>query len=156
MPFGYTTAPAANVATNAAPNTDTNHLRLLTGASRTAHIMGLTMVGKGAGLTSISGIVVRMTRFATASTAGSAITPRPKAQSGAAVLTAFTGPTSGATPTVPEIGGCGAAGPGGWAARDLDHAIFLEAGGGANGNLDLISQSGTASLNFEYGLSHQE
>lgn len=157
MPFGYSISPATNVTTNATPNTDTNHLRTVTAAARSAWITGLALVGKGAGLTAISGIVVRMTRFATASTSGSAITARPDDPANpAARTTAATGPTSGATPTVPKVAGCGAAGPGGWAARDLDHAIAMEANGGANGNLDLISQSGTASLNFEYTLEFQE
>jgi hypothetical protein len=157
MPFGYVFAPATNVTTNATPNTDTDHLRTVTAAARGALITALGLVGKGAGLTAISGIIVRMTRFATASTAGSAITARPKDPSSpAARTTGATGPTAGTTATVPEVAGCGAAGPGGWAARDLDHAIALEAGGGANGNLDLISQSGTPSLNFEYTLGFQE
>lgn len=153
MPFVYAISPAANVATNATPNTDTNHLRTLTGSSRRAAVQGLYLIGKGAGLTAISGIVARLSRFATASSAGSSITPRPKEPSSpAASLTAFTGPTSGTTQTVQQAVGCGAAGPGGWVARDADSMIALEAGGGANGNLDLISQSGTASLNFEYTL----
>lgn len=157
MPFVYNTGPSANVTTNGAANTDTDHLRLLTGATRTANIQGFTMGGKGAGLTAISGIVLRLVRFATASTAGSALTPRPRAPgAGAAVLTAFTGPTVGTTQTLQATGYSGAAGPGGWVARDGDSCIQLEAGGGANGNLDAISQSGTVSLNFEYSIEHNE
>lgn len=157
MPFVYAISPATNVSTNATPNTDTDHLRTLTGSTRGAAVTGLFLIGKGAGLTAISGIVVRLARYSTASTSGSSITPRGKAPSNpAAQLTAFTGPTVGTTQTVQQSVGCGAAGPGGWVARDADSAISLEAGGGANGNLDAISQSGTASLNFEYTLEFAE
>lgn len=157
MPFVYNIGPSANVATNGTANTDTDHLRLLTAAARTASVQGFTMGGKGAGLTAISGIVLRLVRFATASTAGSTITPRPRGPSSpAAGLTAFTGPTVGTTQTLQATGYCGAAGPGGWVARDADSCIQLEAGGGANGNLDAISQSGTVALNFEYSIEHNE
>lgn len=157
MPFGYTTAPGATVTTHGTPNSEVDHLRLLTGAARGARISGIVLGGKGAALTAISGIVIRLKRYATASTAGSAITPQPKEPSAsAAVLTAFTGPTVGATPTLAQIAFCGAAGPGGWVARDDHQKIVLEAGGGAKGNLDLHSASATASLDFEYALEHTE
>ena len=156
MPFVYATAPAANVAANATPNTDTVHLRLLTVAAKSAQVKALYLIGKGAGLTAISGIAVRLVRQATASTVGTAITPAPRGTIGAASLTAFTGPTVGATPTQALVIGCGAAGPGGWVAPDLDSGIALDAAGGANGNLDLISSSGTASLNFQFTVEHAE
>lgn len=156
MPFIYATAPSANVATNATPNTDTDHLRVLTVAAKGAAIKALYLIGKGAGLTAISGIAARLIRLATASTSGSAITPSPRGTVGAAALTGFTAPTIGATPLQQLVIGCGAAGPGGWVAPDVDSAIALDANGGANGNLDLISSSGTASLNFQYSLEHAE
>lgn len=156
MPFIYATAPSANVATNATPNTDTDHLRLLTVAAKGAAVKALYLIGKGAGLTAISGIAVRLVRLATASTVGTAITPAPRGTVGAASLTAFTAPTIGITPTQQLVIGCGAAGPGGWVAPDVDSAICLDAGGGANGNLDLISSSGTASLNYQWTMEHAE
>lgn len=156
MPFIYATAPSANVATNATPNTDTDHLRVLTVTAKGAALKALYLAGKGAGLTAISGIATRIIRLATPSTSGSAITPAPRGTVGAASLTAFTGPTIGATPLQQLVVGCGAAGPGGWVAPDTDSQIFLDAAGGANGNADLISSSGTASLNFQYTLEHGE
>ena len=156
MPFVYATAPVANVATNATPNPDTEHLRLLTVAAKSAQVKALYLVGKGAGLTAISGIAVRLIRQGTASTVGTALIPAPRGTVGAASLTAFTGPTVGATPTQALVIGCGAAGPGGWVAPDADYCISLDANGGANGNLDLISSSGTASLNFQFTLEHAE
>lgn len=154
--FIYATAPVANVATNATPNTDTNHLRVLTVAAKGAMLKALYLIGKGAGLTAISGIATRIVRQGTASTVGSAITPAPRGTVGAASLTAFTGPTVGATPLQQCVVGCGAAGPGGWVAPDFDSGITLDANGGANGNADVISQSGTAGLNFQYTLEHGE
>jgi hypothetical protein len=156
MPFIYATAPAANVATNGTANTDTDHLRLLTVAAKGAAIKALYLLGKGAGLTAISGISARLVRQGTASTVGSAITPSPRGTVGVASLTAFTAPTVGATPLQQLVIGCGAAGPGGWVAPDVDSQIFLDANGGASGNLDLISSSGTIALNFQYSLEHAE
>lgn len=155
--FIYQTGPAANVATSGSANTEVDHIRFLTGAARMAKIQALYLQGKGAALTAISGIIARLYRYATASTVGAAITPQPRAASApAAILTAFTGPTVGATPTLQLAVGCGAAGPGGWVARDEDSKIQLEAAGGAKGNLDMLSASGTASLNFEYSIEHSE
>jgi hypothetical protein len=155
--FVYATAPGANVATNATPNTLTDHLRTLTGSARQAIITALLLQGKGAGLTALTGIAVQLNRYGTASTSGSAITPQLRQPSApAAVLTAFTGPTRGTTPTLQLAVGMGAAGPGGWVARDQDSGIALEAGGGAKGNLDLESITGGTSLNFEYTLEHAE
>lgn len=157
MPFVYHTGPAANVATSGTANTEVDHLRTLTAAGRGARISGLYLTGKGAALTAISGIIVRLYRFVTASTVGTAITPRPRDPlSPAALLTAFTAPSVGGTPTLQLAVGCGAAGPGGWVARDQDSPMELVPAGGANGNLDLLSASGTASLNFEYSLEHAE
>lgn len=157
MPYVYSIAPAANVTTSATANTEVDHLRTLTGSTRIASIIGCYGIGKGAGLTAISGIVLRLRRFTTASTAGTAITPAPRDPTApAAVLTAFTGPTVGTTATQQLAFGFGAAGPGGWVAINPDAGILLVAGGGANGNADILSASGTASLNFEYSTEHVE
>lgn len=155
----YNIAPPAAVTTSGTANTDVDHLRLLTVAARMAWVKALQLRGKGAALTTITGIEVMLKRFATASTAGSAITPIPRDLSGAvaARTTAFTGPTIGATPTIQLAIGCGATGPGGWTAPDVDSYITLDAGGGANGNLDLISQTaGVVALAFGYDLETGE
>ena len=155
--FVYNTAPTANVTTNGTANTDTDHLRSLTVTPVSAFIRALYLKGKGAGLTALSGIEVWLKRFATASTSGSAITPQPMdARAPAASTTFFTAPTIGATPTVALAISCGATGPGAWVAQDRDDEILLSGNGGANGNIDLISQSGTVSLNFGYTLRHGE
>lgn len=156
MPFVYATAPSANVSSNATPNTDTDHLRFLTVAAKGAQLKALYLIGKAAALTAITGIGTRIIRLGTASTVGSAITPAPRGTSGTASLTAFTAPTIGATPLQQLVVGCGAAGPGGWVAPDPDSQISLDAAGGANGNADLVSSSGTASMNFQYTIEHAE
>ena len=157
MPFVYQIAPHVNVTTSGTANTEVDHLRTATGATRAAAVTGCYVLGKGAGLTAISGIVIRLRRFATASTVGTAITPSPKDPTApASTITAATTPTAGVTATQQVAFGCGAAGPGGWVARDRDSEILLVAGGGANGNLDIFSASGTVSLNFEYSTEHIE
>lgn len=160
MPAGYSLIGAdnaTNYTTSGTANTEVDHLRTLTVAARGAAFTGLYVAGKGAGLTAISGIAFRLKRFSTASTVGSALTPHPKDPlAAAAQLTAFTAPTLGTTATIVLFIGCGAAGPGGWVAPNPDQAIVLSANGGANGNLDLFSVSGTASLNFEWGMEEQE
>jgi hypothetical protein len=156
--FVYNTAPPAAVTTSGSANTDVDHLRLLTVAARMAFVKGLYLRGKSAAQTTITGIEVMLKRFATASTAGSAIVPNPRdAGSPAARLTPFTGPTIGATPTIALALGCGITGPNSWVAPDVDSYIDLDAGGGANGNLDLISQTaGVVALPFGYSMEHGE
>ena len=153
----FVTAPAATVSTHATPNSETDHLRFLTAASKGAFIKKLGLGGQGANLTAIHGIRVRGYRYSTPSTSGGAITPRSRTTPAAtAIITAFTAPSVGTTATIQFAGFCGAAGPGGWQALNRDSFIQLDANGGANGNLDLLSSSGFASLTFEYDVEHEE
>lgn len=157
MPFiyGVSLATPGNYATNSTINTDTDHLRALTVATRPASVNAIYLLGKGAGLTAISGIIIRVARFSTPSTVGTAAQIRPRDPAApAATTTWFTAPTVGTTQIQQLVVGCGAAGPGGWVAPTADSQIYLEANGGADGNLDLISQSGTISLNFEMSVDY--
>ncbi len=157
MPFTYATARGTNDVTNGSANTLTDHLRTVTGATRQAYFNALHLLGKGAGLTAISGISIELNRYSTPSTVGTGVTPRPRDPgSPAAVLAASHTPTRGTTATLQGVWGMGAAGPGGMVAANPDAKIGLAANGGANGNLDLESKSGTVSLNFEYTLEHEE
>lgn len=157
--FYYNVSPTGDVATSATANTQVDHLRMLTVANqRAVKIVGLYMTGKGAAQTSITGIEVTLERFATPSTVGTAITPAAT-ETGypAAALTAFTGPTIGATPTLQLSVGCMSSGVGGWTALNPAHARTLQPNGGANGNLDLLSETqGTVALNFHYDLEFSE
>ena len=159
MPFYFATAPTADVATSASANTAVDHLRTLTVAQQAAAVTKLDLIGKGAAQSTITGIEIRLSRFTTPSTVGSGITPAKRnSDQPAANLTAFTGPTIGATETIQWSGGMMSSGQGGFTPLDpYDDAIYLVANGGANGNLDLLSQTeGTAALNFHYTLGHRE
>lgn len=159
MPFYYRTAPTADVTTSSSANTSVDHLRTLT-VGRDVVVIKNDLIGKGAAQATITGIEGRLSRFSTASTVGSAITPaKANPDNPAATLTAFTGPTIGTTETIQWAGGMMSSGQGGFFTVDpmQDDGIVLVNGGGANGNLDLISQTeGTVGLNFKYTLAHRE
>ena len=151
------TASGAMYTTNGTANTVTDHLRFLTVSPRACAIQACYVTGRGAGLTAISGISFRFMRMGTASTVGTAASLRPRDPGAqAAVTTAFTLPTIGITPTLQLAFGCGAAGPGGWVAPNPDSVIYLATAGGANGNVDLLSGSGTISLGFDATVEHSE
>ncbi len=154
MVYKNSLATAGNLTTNGSANTETEAWFLKAGV-RNACLQAIALIGKGAGLTSISGIVMRVVRWGTASTGGTGITPSP-ADPGmqAAKATAASRPTSGSTRTNRFVCGCGAAGPGGWVAPNPDTMEVLE-GGGALG-LAGIDASGTVSLAYEFSFDHQE
>ena len=149
MIYGITPATAGNLTTNATPNTATETLFLKPGATRTLWLLSLYVMGKGAALTTISGIAFRVKKWTTASTAGTAITPQPR-DSGfqAATATAASRPTAGSGGGTPVLAfGCGAAGPGGWVAPNPDAGVVMAAANA--GSIAVDDASGTASLNFE-------
>ena len=151
MPFVYSVSAstAGNTATNATPNTETIYTAGRQ-ATRGFNLTSWFVVGKGAGLTALSGIVHRFIRWTTVGTGGTTVTPRPRRIG----TTASTGWVDGAPTAGTVTGGYqltighGAAGPGGWVARDEDSKIHLE--GTSADELAVYSSSGTASLNFEW------
>jgi len=152
--FVYGILPGALQTTNATPNTENDCFFIAAGsAGRATSLQQLSVHGKGAGLSTISGITFRLKKwFTTASSGGTAITPAPrdgtvqasKCTAGYAVATVTSG-TGG--PTLLLSIGCGAAGPGGWVAPNQDSCPLVEAG--SADSLDIFNASGTASLNFE-------
>lgn len=147
MPMVYTIS-VATAGNSTATTTETDIFFVKAGV-RNAALQSMYIVGKGAGLTAISGIAMRIIKWATASTGGTGITPTPKDPGmQAAKQTAASAPTSGTTRTQHVVFGCGAAGPGGWVAPNPDSVILLEGGGAFS--IDAMSISGTASLNFEW------
>jgi hypothetical protein len=143
-----TLASAGNVATSSTANTESDTIYFKAGA-RNLLLQAMYAIGKGAGLTAISGIVHRIVKFATASSSGTAAAIVPKDPGAQAALhTAFTGGTEGTTRTQQVIFGHGAAGPGGWVAPNPDSMIVLQ--GAATNSMDCCNASGTASLNFEF------
>lgn len=149
MVYGIALATAGNLTTNATPNTETETFFVKAGSARGVALQSLYIQGKGAGLTAISGIIMRIIKWATASTSGTGITPTPKDPGmQAAKCTAASRPTSGTTRTNHLAFGCGAAGPGGWVAPNPDSVIALEAGSAPS--ISGMDASGTASMNFEF------
>jgi hypothetical protein len=150
MPMVYTVAlaTAGNLTTNGTANTETETYFVKAGA-RNVSLQSMYAIGKGAGLTAISGIAFRLIKWGTASTAGTGITPAPKDPGmQAAKATAASRPTSGSTRTQQVVFGCGAAGPGGWVAPNPDSQIVLEGSGAPS--ISCLDISGTISLNFEF------
>lgn len=155
MVYSLSLATAGNLTTNGSANTETETLFMKPGATRNLYLQALYAIGKAAGLTAISGIVFRIVRWGTASTAGTGITPTPKDPGmQAAVSTAASRPTSGSTRTNRGIFGCGAAGPGGWVAPNQDSMEVVAAANAAS--LAVLDASGTVSLNFELSAEIQE
>jgi hypothetical protein len=153
MPMVYTISPAT--AGNSTATTSETDIFFIKAGARNAALQAMYLIGKGAGLTAISGIAMRIIKWATASTAGTAITPTPKDPGmQAAKSTSASLPTSGTTRTQHVVFGCGAAGPGGWVAPNPDSVILIEGGGAFS--IDAMSFSGTASLNFEWSAEFVE
>lgn len=150
MPFVYSVDSGALYTSHATPGTEDGTLALRQ-ATRGVDLTAAYGHGRGAGLTSISGITISCKRWTTAGTGGTAVTPSPRRIGTTASTTAAdkqTALTPGTISGAYQFSfGFGAAGPGGWMARDSDSAVHLE-GGGAD-ELCLYSQSGTASLNFK-------
>lgn len=149
MPFVYGVegAPATPYATHATPNTEDPTL-VLRQATRGVDVTAIYVLGRGAALTAITGIGYRIRRWTTAGSGGTAITPAPRRVGTTASTTAadkVTAITPGTVSGAYQLSfGCGAAGPGGWVARDADSALHLE-GGGAD-ELDINSVSGVTAM----------
>ncbi len=105
-----------------------------------------------------SQIYARLSRFSTASTVGSAITPRPHDPNAqAATTTAFTLPTVGTTETIVISLGFNSRAMVQWVALNPDEAIVCTTAGGATGNLDLLAQEGAGTaFNLRFNLTHWE
>jgi hypothetical protein len=160
MPLFYTCVPGAIQTTNATPLTANDCFFVKPGATRTLWVNGIYPTGRGASLTSISGISYRLEMwFTTASSGGTGITPSPKDPgyqaathtSGFAVATVTSG-TGG--PTLMLSIGSGTTSPGNWMAPTLDQGYSLAAA--ANMSLDIFNASGAASLNFEMSVDTVE
>lgn len=157
MPMAYTIAlgTAGNSTTSGSANTEVNTFTAKPGSTRSIGFYSIDVIGKGAGLTSLSSIGFRFRRYGTASTSGTSITPTPKdAGMQAAVATCTSAATVGSTITARAIFGCSATGPGGWWAKNPDDREVVPAGNAAS--LDLINVSGTTSLNYEWSACFDE
>lgn len=122
-------------------------------ATRGFDINAIQAGGRGTGLTVITGISIRARRWTTASTGGTTLTAGPRRQDQPAAAT--TGVSSSGSAITAGTGdgstqvafSFGAAGPGGWVARDDDSKIHVQ--GGSADSIDLNSISGGTSLALE-------
>lgn len=150
MPFVYSVDAGVTYTTHATPSTEDPTI-VLRQATRGFDLQGIYVLGRGAGLTAISGIGYRVRRWTTAGTGGTAVTPAPRRIGTTASTTAAdkqTAITAGTVSGAYQVSfGCGAAGPGGWVARDADSCIHVE--GGGSDELNINSISGTASLSHQ-------
>lgn len=163
MPFVYSLASATlgnNLTTSSSTNTEIEH-KFIKPGTRNVRMKAILINGKGAGLTALTGISVRLKKWTTTSAAGgTAATPVPadpgmqacKATAGWTAAASVTAGTGG--PTFLGHCGCGGAGPGGWVAEDPDSLYVLE--GSDNKSFGIWSISGTASMNFEATTKFEE
>jgi len=161
--FVYTSSLATpGVSTcSATPNTETGAISFkppITLPARIGSLQGVYVIGRANALTAISGIVFRICRMTTASTAGTGTTPNPKDKDApAATMTAVTGQTISATGrTNHVIFGCGAAGPGGWVAPNPDSCVMIVPVVTTAPSVDVVAASATASLTYEFSAEHTE
>jgi hypothetical protein len=150
MPFVYdlSLATPGNLTTNGTPATETDALFVKAGA-RDVYWQSMSVIGKAAAATTLSGIAFRLFTLSTASTAGTGITPTkkdPGAQ--AAKATSASRPTIGSTRLNRLVFGCGVSSQGGFVARDQQSMVMLEAAGAFS--MDVADVSGTASLPYEF------
>jgi hypothetical protein len=146
----YSCSPATRgTTTGGAANTEFDVFQVKPGA-RNVGLQSFYVIGKGAGLTAISGNSFCVITLTTPGAAGTTITPTPKDPGmEAAKASASSSPTLGSTGRLNRIVfGCGAAGPGGWVAPNPD-SIEYQVGSGTT-SMDVVQLSGTASLLFEF------
>ena len=155
--------PLENMTTSGTGNTEIDAAFIKPGASRPVIILTLRVQGKGAGLTALSGLVLRQKQWtSTASSGGTAATPfvknnlAPASVATAGIATTAGGAVTSGTggPGVFGMASMGQSGPGGVAPINPDDSGLLD--GGANKSVDLFSSCPTASLNYEFSQDLQE
>jgi hypothetical protein len=150
------TLALAPVTTSGTTNTEVDHLFVKAG-NTAVHINGLRLQGMGNALTNLNGLSVNFKNWTTASTAGTAMTPRPVSiQSNVTALaTAGGAPTAGSGGGTYKGGfGCSGSSPSFWTAQTMDQWIDLP-GAGA-GSVDLYSVAVALSLAFHWWLDFME
>jgi hypothetical protein len=154
MPFYYTSAYLGT--THATPNTELDLFRYLTVSPRPCNITRISVGSSGAAADAQVFLDIR--RMSAASTVGAAFVPEkqdPGLQ--AAVTTPFTGPTKGTPNTNPALYlALNSRGTWQWVATNPDEAIALITAGGANGNIDVLSNASTASVPLRLTQVHWE
>lgn len=169
IPFIYESATkqgSENLTCNSSGNTEIDFFYIAPGASRPCSVVAFRVQGKGAQLTALSGISIRLKQFTSASasttTGCTSTTPTPKSKMApACVATAGMSTNTSSSikdgtggPVIVGYCGCGGSGPGGWVAINPDDVPQLD--GAATMSMDLFSSSPLASAAFEAALDHTE
>lgn len=144
--FVYGVSSGTALTSSGTPNTEVEDWFVKAGTGRSVGIQQILPHGKGAAVAAISGLSLRLKKWTTASTAGTAVTPQP-ADPGAqaAKHTTAVSPTAGSGGGLYHLEiGCGAGSPGGWAAPNQDSLKVLESA--FAGSFDVVSAAGTASM----------
>jgi hypothetical protein len=156
----YNVAPGATQTTNAAANTENDALFITPGALRAVAITAIYPQGRGANLTSISGITYRLKKWTTtASSGGTPITPSPN-EAGYSAASATAGFAAGAVtpgtggPTLLLSIGSGTTSPGNWMARTVDDWRRLYAG--ETKSMDIFNIASAVSLTYEMSIDIAE
>lgn len=142
--------------TSGTPSTETNVFRTTTGSTRECHVTRCLAGAQGAPVD--AQVWLKLWRMSTASTSGTAETPKPHDNSHPASSTSMNlAATTGTKETNPALQlAFNSRGQGHWFATNPDEAHTLAAGGGANGNIDLLAEASSASVALRYEYSFTE
>jgi hypothetical protein len=151
----YYTTNAQGLTSNSSAATETDHMRALTGTTRAAAIVQAFISARNA---TVGGMTLRLRRYSTPSSSGSAITPTAKDPGAQSAVTSFyTAPTPGSTATqVKSVGASQTGAQGFWGAAEANDAETLQANGGANGNIDFFSICNGTSVPLDLTVEHIE
>lgn len=152
----YYTINLQGLSTNSSAATETDHLRTVTGSTRSASFVQIIASARGS---TVGGATIRLRRFQTPATGGSAVTPLAKDQGGqASTITASSAPSTGTGTNfnVASIGFSQTGAQGFWGAAEPNDAILLNASGGQSGNMDIISIANASTIPFDLTSEHIE
>lgn len=152
MPLYYNILSGATTTTNAAANT-ANDFFFVKPGTRTVWLCRVNLQGRSVSATTLSGLSIRIEKWITTASTGSAVTPTPddpgyQASKCTAGLSATTVTSGTGGPTLLKSFGCSKTGPGGWIGLPtLDDCPSLE--GSATQSIDGFNVTGDSSLPFE-------
>lgn len=142
--------------TNVTPSTESDAFRYLTVSPRPCNITRLIVGASGTAVD--AQVFLDLRRMSTASTVGTAFVPeKMEPANQTAVTTPFTGPTKGTPNTNPLLYlAINSRGTWQFTATTPDEALQLITGGGANGNIDVLSNASLASVPLRITQVHWE
>lgn len=154
--MSYYYSVAETHTTNGTANTESNVFRSATGSTREAHWSRLMAGATGTAVD--AQIWLKFWRMSTASTSGTGETPKPHDNSHPAAATGVnTGATTGTKETNPSLQlAFNSRAMVQWVALNPDECHTLLAGGGANGNIDLLSEASLVSVVVKYTATFYE